>query len=238
MNRRQAAFVGGALMLVSACGQAGATTSSATPSSSAPGRGARDGAGGELVQVKGETLLLSGPNGDTTVMVSGSTTYLRISTGTVADIGPGVCITAAGPKDGSGVLAVATVRLSPKVNGSCPAPQPSRVLPSGTAPAGPRQGGNRSSVRGEVTAVAGMTVTIRDTSGQLTTISVPTTVRVVKTSPAAASDLSEGNCLLAVGSRSAAGVVSARTVSIVPAGPSGCASGAGFGRGGFGGGGG
>ena len=67
---------------------------------------------------------------------------------------------------------------------------------------------------------------------------MPTTVQVSRSESGTVSDLSVGDCILATGSKDATGKVAARTVQIVPAGPSGCFTG-GFGRGGgFGGGGG
>jgi DNA polymerase-3 subunit gamma/tau len=77
---------------------------------------------------------------------------------------------------------------------------------------------------------------------------VPTTVQVGVTDTVAKTDLSVGDCVLATGQKDAKGVVAARSVNVVPAGPSGCFTGTGpgagggfgrgFGGGGFGGGGG
>lgn len=238
MSRRPAVLWVGVMTLVVACGQTSATASGGPSGSGSPsgaaGRGPRNGASGELVQLGADTLVLSGPNGDSTVRVTTNTTYVRTSTGTVADIAPGACIAASGSRDSSGALAVASVRVSSPVSGSCPTPAAPRALPSGSPLGAPRQGGERSSLRGEVTAVAGTAVTVAVTGGQPTVINVPTTVRVGKTTLVTASDLVVGTCLLAVGPRSASGVVTARAISIVPAGPSGCASGGG--RRGFGGG--
>jgi hypothetical protein len=63
-------------------------------------------------------------------------------------------------------------------------------------------------------------------------------VAVTRTVPAAVADLAIGECVLATGTKDTSGTVSARSLSIVPAGPSGCFTGGGFRRGGGGGGGG
>jgi hypothetical protein len=89
-----------------------------------------------------------------------------------------------------------------------------------------------------VTVVSGTTVSVRDPRGGTGSVTVPTTVRVTTSAAGSTGDLTLGQCVLAVGSKDSAGVVSATALSIVPAGPSGCftgGNGRGFG-GGFGGG--
>jgi hypothetical protein len=154
----------------------------------------------------------------------------------------------------------ARVRLTDKVNDACgvggvggvgfgpgggpggggPGAGPGATIPGTPGPTPPAGRPNFSFVAGEVTAVAGTSLTVKNSTGGSQTVTVPTTVRVSKSSPAVASDLALHQCLIAAGSRDASGKVTARTISIVPPGPSGCATvGRGFGRGGggFGGGG-
>jgi hypothetical protein len=167
-------------------------------------------------------------------------------------------VVASGQKDSGGKVTAASVRLTDNVNeargvaggglgpgggaggGGGPGTGPGATIPGAPAPTPPAGRPNFSFVAGEVTAVAGTSVTVKDSTGAAQTVTVPTTVRVSKSSPAAASDLALHQCLIAAGSRDASGKVTARTISIVPPGPSGCATiGRGFGRGGggFGGGG-
>jgi hypothetical protein len=96
-----------------------------------------------------------------------------------------------------------------------------------------------------VTTVNGTAVTVQPTTGAAQTVTVPTTVTVAESSAASASNLSVGDCIQATGPKDAAGKVTATSLSIVPAGPSGCftggrgfGGGGGFGRGAGGGGGG
>ncbi|HEV7678861.1 MAG TPA: hypothetical protein VGQ42_09870 [Candidatus Dormibacteraeota bacterium] len=268
MNRTFLAATGvlGTLALA-ACGS-GATASTGTSSGSASpspsgSANARRGGGtaGELVKVNGTTLVLNTTGGDVSVDVSGSSLVVsKTRTGTVADVVAGMCLTASGQKDSAGVLTASTVQLRAKVNGTCNAPaggpggpgapggtpdpsgtpRPSRTPQPGVVPP--------AFARGEVTKVAGTAVTLQDATGTAVSITVPTTVQVGVTDTIAKTDLSVGDCVLATGQKDSKGVVAARSVSVVPAGPSGCFTGTGpgagggfgrgFGGGGFGGGGG
>ena len=234
---------------IAACG-ATASGSTTTPAGAGNGSGfLRNAATGQLVQINGDQLILSNANGDSTVTYSSSTIIVRTSTGTVADIVPGVCLSATGQKDATGHVTASTVAVSSAVNGKCAG----NVFGGGGG--GPRRSpnpsftpnpafANRAVVRGVVTpgGVNGTSVTVQETNGTSMTISVPTTVRITTTQTATSSDLQTGECILATGQRQSSGAVSARSLDIVPAGPSGCFSGGGgfggFGGGGFGGGGG
>jgi hypothetical protein len=239
------ALIGVATALFAACGvnaTGGAPTSKASPSS---GFRARNGASGELVQMNGMTLILSNSqSGDITVLYTADTTFQKTSTGALADIATGKCIVATGPKDASGQVTASMVRLSDPVGGACsfgagpgggfgqPSPRPN---PSPGA--SPRPGRNFSAVAGLVTAKAGLSVTVKDSAGNPQTLIVPTTVMVTRSNTAGAADLALHECLQANGARDAAGKVTARSITIVPAGPSGCFTGGGRGFGGGGGGG-
>ncbi|HXA41367.1 MAG TPA: hypothetical protein VNV65_00485 [Candidatus Solibacter sp.] len=248
MNRLlNLSLVAAASVLLGAC-SIGASAGAPTASPSANARqGARNGAAGELVKISGTTLVVNSANGDVTVVYSDSTLFLKTSTGSFADILAGTCMIATGQKDATGAVTAATVRLSDKVNGACQAGGPGGpgAGPQGTPPptpqASPRANrANFSFVAGEVTSVAGTTITVKNAAGTLQTVTVPTTVRVTKSASASASDLALHQCLTAAGSKDSSGKVTARAISIVPAGPSGCSTGGRgfFGGGGFGGGGG
>jgi hypothetical protein len=219
---------------VVACG--GASASSASPS---PGRGsgqARNGAAGQLVQINGQTLILTGASGDITVTFSASTTFTRTSAAVLADIVPGQCLVATGQKDSAGTLTATTVRLSPKTSAGCGAGGqfgPNASPPPGASPR-PTPSGQPAGafVAGEVTAAAGTSITVLTAASGSEVINVPTTAAVTRMSSASSTDLRTGECLRANGSRDAAGEVQATSIAITPAGPSGtCATGAGGGRG-------
>jgi hypothetical protein len=235
------------LLCLAACGGSSSTTSSGTsstnggsqPAVGGPGTGGGRvprGAAGQLAQVNGTNLILSTQAGDVTVSYGPSTTITQTRTGTLADITKGSCVVAVGQKDASGMLTATSVRLSQPVNGACPTglgnrPGSGTGAPRRSAPAGQPA---PSFTTGMVTTVTGTAVTLQPSTGSAQTITVPTTVTISESSPASASDLKVGECINAQGPRSSSGTVTAQSLSIVPAGPSGCFTG-GRGFGGFGG---
>jgi hypothetical protein len=242
MNRLMVLIAVMAGVVVTACGSA-ATASNGASTSPSPGRGGaafRNGAAGQLVQVNGQTLILTAPTGDLTVTISSATTFTRTSTAVLADIVPGLCILATGQKDSTGALTATTVRLSPKLASGCSAA--GRFGPTASPPAGasprPIPSGlpSMAIVTGEVTAATGISITVLTTTSGSQTITVPTTAAVSTTVVASPSDLRTGECVRATGARDSAGNVQATSITITPAGPSGtCVTGFG-GRGGGGGG--
>ena len=240
MNRFIVLVAVAAGLAVAACGSgASASKSSTSPS---PGRGggqARNGAAGQLVQINGQTLILTGATGDITVTFTSSTTFSRTSTAVLADIVPGACIVATGQKDSAGMLTAMTVRLSPKPASGCGAGQfgPNPAPGGSPRPAAPGASPRPSPsdqpgqpamtfVAGEVQSATGVSITILTAGAGTQTITVPTTATVTKTSSASSTDLRTGECLRANGQPDAAGAVQAMSITISPAGPSGtCATG-------------
>ena len=227
-------------LAIAACGSGASASKSLT--SPSPGRGggqARNGAAGQLVQINGQTLILTGATGDITVTFTSSTTFSRTSTAVLADIVPGACIVATGQKDSAGMLTAMTVRLSPKPASGCgagqfgPNPAPGGSPRPAAPGASPRptpsdQPGQPAMtfVAGEVQSATGVSITILTAGAGTQTITVPTTATVTKTSSASSTDLRTGECLRANGQPDAAGAVQAMSITISPAGPSGtCATG-------------
>ncbi len=257
MNRVVLSLAAGAGALgIAACSNAvaGTTAPKASPSSS-PGRGVRlNGAAGQLVQIKGQTLIISNSQGDTTVSYTSSTPIRETSTAALADITAGECIVATGSKDAAGQITAQQVNVRNASNGSCAGGAGfgagvggggggggfgnSTRTPSPNRTPNP-QLANLGRANGLVTAVNGTSVTVQDQGGAGTTVTVtvPTTVTVNRTDTVDSSALQTGECVLAAGSKNSAGVVAASSLTIQPAGPNGCFSGAGAGGGFFGGGG-
>jgi hypothetical protein len=240
MNHNVALAIVASGIVAAACGSA--PTANASSSSPTPGRGGaaqfRNGAAGQLVQVNGTTLILTGPSGDLTVTYSSTTTFTRTSTAVLADIVPGVCIVATGQKDSTGQLTATTVRLSPKPPAGCGAA--GRFGPNPTPPAGasprPTPSGQppMAFVSGEVTGATGISITVVTTPSGTQTIIVPTTAAVTTSVVASPTALQTGECLRATGAKDSTGNVQATSITITPAGPSGtCVTG--LGGGGFGG---
>jgi hypothetical protein len=251
-------IVGGtaAALALAACGSGTAATSSSSttstsrPAGTGPGGVARRGAAGELAQINGTSLILNTTAGDVTVGYTTTTTITQTKTGVLADIVPGSCVVITGQKDATGTLVASSVRLSQPVNGACTAGvgnrgpgagTGTRPNPGGTPRATPAPGQPVPSfAAGSVTAVNGTAVTVQPTTGAAQAVTVPTTVTVSESSAASPTDLTVGDCIQATGAKDSSGTVAATSLSIVPAGPSGCFTGGGaggFGGRGFGGGG-
>ena len=227
-----------AAFVLAACGSA---ASAAKSSPSPSGNAFRNGASGQLVQVNGQTLILTGPNGDTTVTVTATTTYTKTSVATLADITKGTCIVANGQKDAtSGAITATNVRISPKPAAGCAArpvgPSPGAGPPANATPRpSPSAQPNAAFVTGEVTAVSGASVTVKTASGGNQTITVASAATITDTAEVTPAALQTGQCLRANGPRDSAGNVQATSITITPAGPSGTCTTGGGGRGGFGG---
>jgi len=247
MNRSILLIAAAAAFALAGCGAAAtAAKSSASPSPGA-GNAFRNGAAGQLVQITGQTLIVTGPNGDTTVMFTTSTSFAKTSVASLADITTGTCVVATGQKDATtGAITAASVRLSPKSSAGCTA---GGFAPGGAPGGTPRAGAtprptpsgqpNAAFVIGEVTAVSGTSVTLLTQTVGSQTITVQAAATITVNAVVSESALQNGQCLRAVGSRDSAGNVLATSITITPAGPSGtCTTALGGGRRGGGGGGG
>jgi hypothetical protein len=230
-----------AVLTLAACGS-GARASNG-PASPNAGRGAqfRGGTAGQLVQINGQSLILTGAAGDIVVDITGSTTMTRTSVAVLADIVPGTCIVATGSKDASGALTASMVRLSQKQASGCSATAfPGQGPGAGGSPRpafSPRPSPSGPPVAftaGQVTAAGGTAITVKTTAGTVV-ITVPTTAAITKTASALPADLRTGECLQASGQPDASGAIQATSIAITPAGPSGTCTtgfgGRGFGRG-------
>src|SRR6266853_3183686 len=147
MNRMIVVIAVAAAVGVAACGSgANAANSSASPT---PDRGAlnRNGSTGQLVQINGQTLILTDASGDITVTFNGTTTFTRTSTAVLADIVPGLCMVATGQKDSAGALTAMTVRLSPKLASGCGSGQfgPPNQSPGASPRPAPAESSDRKS---------------------------------------------------------------------------------------------
>src|SRR5439155_703285 len=109
----------GASFVLAACGNSASAGNTASPS---PGiaRAPRGGASGQLVQINGNTLILTGANGDVTVTYTTTTTITKMSTATLADITAGQCIFATRAPDASGTVQATSLTITPAgANGTC-----------------------------------------------------------------------------------------------------------------------
>lgn len=230
----------GATLLVAGCGSATAAATSPTPAAGQRG-GSGGGTSGQLVQIDGTTLTLSTTTGDVKVTYTSTTPITQTSTGSTADIVTGSCVVIVGTKDATGAVTANSVRLTPALNGACTGGNNARPGGGGSFPARPSGGAfpsgaptpnpNAAFASGLVTAVSGTSVTVGQTGGTASTVTVPTTVTVNESHAASASDLAVDICLLARGPKNSSGVVAATALTIQPAAANGTCTVVGFGGG-------
>lgn len=242
MNRLFPVIALACLFVLAACGSKASAAATTSPT---PDRGTafRNGTSGQLVQINGQTLILTGAAGDTVVAIGSTTTFTKTSVAALADVVPGTCIVATGAKDATGALTAMSVRLSPKAATGCGAggfgqgpgasPRPAVSPRPGASPRPtPTAPVPMAFVAGEVTAASGTSVTVLTVSNGSQAITVPTTASITTSASVTAADLRTGECVRATGAKDAAGTVQATSIAITPAGPSGsCATGFGGGRG-------
>ena len=229
MNRLSLVFGIGVTCILAACGN-GANAANG-PTAASPGGPQRGGASGQLVQINGDTLILTGANGDTTVTFTNSTTITKTSAATLADIAQGECIVASGTKDSSGLITATTVRLAPKGATGCASGGQGFSPPAGASPRPTPSGQPGMSIlSGEVTAVSGTSITVLTSSNGSQLLTVPTVASVTLSSATTAASLQVGQCLRATGAPNASGTVEATSLTITPPGANGTCSTGGFGR--------
>ena len=246
------------LVLVAACGSGSSSSASASPTP-----GPRNGATGELVGINGSKLTVSaagasGSTTDTTVTTSSTTTVSKTSTGAISDLTTGQCVLAIGQADSTGAITARSITVTPPASdGTCSIAaaagsgfpggggfggggggfggrSPGAATPSGSP--GPRQ---FPGAQGTITAVNGLALTVHPKTGADVTVNFITTTPISKVSTASLADLAATDCVRVTGPRQSDGSVTATSITIVPAGPSGtCSTGFGGGGGRRGGGGG
>ena len=247
--------------LLAACGaddtaavDPAAVASGAEAGQQAPGR---DGAGfpgasGVVADVSGSTAQVQGSTGQVAVSWTGATTFTREVTGSLDDVAVGSCVVAALEDDvavslrvteasGDGCTGGLAGGFGGAGRGGAGVP-PEDAGPSGAPEGERREGGpggvGGGAVVGEVTAVAGATVTVAAVEpgsgageGEETTVeqvlSVDADTEVVATVSATADDVAEGSCLTARGEADDLGAVTADSVALSEPVDGSCATGRG-----------
>lgn len=250
---RRLLLAGGLGLLISACGSGGSSTAAKTPASvnrsptTTPARsGPRPGAFGTLASISGSNLEVQNPNtGQTTVIVDSSTRINASAAITASALSPGMCANAVGTKTSTGVIDADSVTVSQPSGSSCSTTGGpgfgggqrggGGFRPGGTSNASAGQNGNGSTaarrppanlarVDGTLSTVSGSTLQIKgstSTSG----VQVTSTTRLSEVEASSLSALKVGDCVAAFGSVNSIGAVTARTLTVTPAGPNGCTGG-------------
>jgi len=242
-------------------GGSASTSASANPSSSPAGAAGGPATGQVPAGTSGTVAAVSASNaqvqnptdGQVTVNFSATTRFTRTVPATRARVTVGICVTVTSTSTASPAVPVTAltaqvVTVTPATAGSCTAQgagfggfrgggngSPAPGASSSTPSPGARRAGNR--VFGKVTSAsaAGFVVQGRvgGRNGSAADVAVTVNPATTYTSTTAAdkSAVTVGSCLTAIGPSDSTGAVTARSVSIRPAGPGGCTVGRRFGGG-------
>ncbi len=224
---------------LAACGAGGstnATGSTTTTTRTAVAPASRPGASGTLAAISGSTLEVQNPtSGQVTVILTKSTVIRQTVTATAAQVVVGACVSATGTTAKSGAITARTVTISTPSSSGCTRPGPHetggtflRRTTGSTFSAANRSGVSAGfgSAFGKVTATARTSFIVRGTRQSATTASTTVdeaaSTTYTKLTAGSAATLKVGDCVTAIGSTSSIGAVTARELSVRPAGPGGC----------------
>lgn len=202
----------GVALLCTACGGGGASTpaTGTTPQATPPA--ARNFVRGEIVQVKGNRVVLTSKDGtDSAFTMTPTTTVKDEQDALISDATVGTCAFGVGERTGTDLVAAAQVVLTahgPKGPDDCRRGSGGGLHHLGVA-------------GGQITAINGDIYTVNATNGpQRFQVSPQTkTLRLVD---APASSLTAGQCVTARGPKDSSGEVTARSVVVSPNVVGGC----------------
>ena len=223
---------------------------SPSPTTTPARSGPRPGAFGTVAAISGSSLEVQDPStGQTTVNVDSSTRINTSATVTTSALSPGMCASAVGTRTSSGVIDANSVTLSQPSGSSCsttggpgfgggfPGGQrgAGRLRPggaangsggsNGTAATAPRRPpANLARADGTLSSVSGSTLQIKGATST-TGVQVTSSTRLSEIQATSISALKVGDCVAAFGSIDSIGAVTARTLTVTPAGPNGCTGG-------------
>jgi hypothetical protein len=198
----------------------GSSTKSSTAAAAGPGGGQRGGGTvGTLQSVDGSTLTISSFNGgNTTVITSSSTKFMKAVTGALSDIKVGDHVAVMGTADGTNAITAQRITDNGTNNnfgargqgGPRNGTRPGGNAPNANPPAGaPNPGGFAN---GTVKNISGTIVTVAETNGTTVTVNTGsgTTVSVLRAS--SLQGLITGQQVRVAGTTNSDGTVTARTV--------------------------
>jgi hypothetical protein len=242
------------LLVVSACGNKDDADPSASGGSYQQGgpqdqQGAADnpmpGANGKVAAVDGSTAQVQGADGQVAVSWDASTTFTKDVDATLADVSVGSCVVVgpSGEPSSSSTpvteVTAASVRITPRTDGSCGLGLRGPGGPGGTGstgegpqlngtpPSDAPDGAQRPQIRamagaiGEVTAVSATGFTVdsvmpgsSDGDKTSVTVTVDGSTTYTTTAAGAGADVKVGVCLAATGTTDQTGAVTAKTVNL------------------------
>jgi hypothetical protein len=221
------AVTGATALSVAACGGSNtakptsANPTSTAPSSPSPSASAKgkDWVNGLIDSVSGNTIQVSARSGSATVDFTPSTAVSEITPAQLTDITTGSCVSVHpdrhGTPTGGGAVTARSVRVSTAVDGKCPQPGKGPDATTSTAPGGPVA---HHQLSGQVTSVAGNTITLNDAdaggNSPQTSVTVTDTTKYTKQSTTDAQAIAQGKCIAAHGTSDGGGALQATTISV------------------------
>jgi hypothetical protein len=190
----------------------------------------RPGASGTIASINGNTLTLTTNQGQATVIVGPSTDIEKTVSGTLADIVAGQFVTVAGTTDSNGDITATSISIRPQnqnnfnpSGGTTPftgtRPTGTSTTPGTSRPsnfAGRGTSGTVDSINGSV-----LVLTTLQTPQTQVTVNISSDTTIEKSVSGSLADLTVGSFVTAFGTADSSGVISAASVTLLPAGQSG-----------------
>jgi len=182
---------------------AGPTSSAVTPSSPSASPNGKSWVSGMIASVAGDAIQVTQQAGTATVDFTPSTKITELTPAQLTDVTAGSCVAVHPTRGGAGAAGTITadsVRISPAVDGQCPAPK------------------HHAGISGTVGSVAGNTFTLNatDASGNSSqpTVTVTDTTQYTKQAATDAQALAQGRCIAARGTKDGSGTLQATSISV------------------------
>nr|WP_249267190.1 DUF5666 domain-containing protein [Mycobacterium malmoense] len=179
---------------------------------------------GMIASVAGNSIQVTKQDNSTAAVNFTSTTKVtETMPAALTDVTSGSCVTVrpAGEAQGGQPVTAASVKISPSVNGACPA-KPAGQAPSSTTPApppgSPAPAPKPAAIRGSVASVSGNTINVTgtDPSGNTTqtAVTVDDKTKYMKRSSATTDAIAQGKCVWARGTMDSAGALQATSINV------------------------
>jgi hypothetical protein len=226
------AVTGAAALSVAACGssnqsaQTSTSTSTSTVTTTATSQAPAQGeakVSGLIASVAGNSMQVTkDDNTNAAVNFTSTTKVTEVAPATLSDVTSGSCVTVRPTQEAQGdrPVTAASVRVSPSVNGTCPAPKQSGQGSTTTTPppGSPAPAPAPKPVRGSVASVTGNTITVAgtDSSGNTkkTSVTVDDKTKYSKLTTATPDAIAQGKCVMARGTMDNGGALHATSINL------------------------
>jgi hypothetical protein len=206
-----AVAVTGLALGLTACGPAPSAAPAPTTSQRQGFPQRRPGVSGTVAALSDNTMQVQNTQGQTAVTFGAATHFTDTTAASLAGVTTGECVLATGTSGSGGAITATSVSIMD----SC-ANRPGQPRAAAT---------RRQFAAGTVKSLSSKGFTLARTTGGTVTVTVGAHTTYAKTTPATATALAVGECVMASGQADSTGTVTATTVAIRPAGPNGCTTG-------------